>query len=165
MKPRPAPRLWPVLLALALAASVEAALVSGSIAYTKNLETRLLAEPRPLAAVTGKVRYASKLTVQEARGPWLRVSEGSAAGWVFAGNVSETKPGEIAGADALGLSASKTTATAAARGLTEVGAAYATQHSLGDARGDLEWLRTQSAAVSTEDIDAFLKEQKKGEFQ
>ena len=153
------------MLALVLAASVEAALVSGSIAYTKNLETRLLAEPRPLAAVTGKVRYASKLNVQEAKGPWLRVSDGSAAGWVFAGNVSEAKPGEISGADALGLSASKTTATAAARGLTEVADAYATQHGLGDARGDLEWLRAQGAAVSAEDVEAFLKEHKKGEFQ
>jgi hypothetical protein len=165
MNPRHFFRRWAAALLLAGALTAEAALVAGGTAYTKNLETRLLAEPRPLAAVTGKVRYAVKLAVQEAKGPWLRVSDGTASGWVFAGNVAETRPGEIAGADGLGLSASTTSATAAARPFTEVGAAYATQHNLGNSREDLEWLIAEGARVTVQDVEAFLKEQKKGEYQ
>jgi hypothetical protein len=165
MKPRSTPRLWLVLPLLALAVAGEAALVAGGIAYTKNLETRLLAEPRPLAPVSGKVPFASKLKVEEARGPWLRVSAGAAAGWVFAGNVSETKPVEGKGADGLGLSASTTTATAAARPLTPAANDYAVRRNLGDARKDLDWLLTQSQAFTPEEVTAFLQAQKKGEYQ
>jgi hypothetical protein len=165
MNPRPAPRLWPAVLLLALVVSVEAALAAGGFAYTKNLETKLLAEPRPLAPVTGKVRYASKLTVQETKGPWLHVSDATAAGWVFAGNLSETKPGEVAGTDGLGLSASKTTATAAARPLSPVAEEYATQHKLVNARNDLDWLLKESSTVTAQNVDDFLQKQKKGEFQ
>jgi len=166
MKPRSlTPRWWLVALLLVAAGSVEAALAAGGTAFAKRLETKLLAEPRPLAAVSGKVGYATKLTVEEARGAWLRVSAGSAAGWVFSGNLSDTPPPEGTGADKLGLSASETTATAAARPLTPVADEYARRGNLGSASEDLNWLLRRSADITAADVEGFLQEQKKGEFQ
>ena len=80
MKTHPARRLWPVLLLLAGAATLEAALVAGGTAYTKRQDTTLLAEPAPLAAAAGKLAFGRKLKVEEARGAWLRVSDGPLAG-------------------------------------------------------------------------------------
>ena len=165
MKYHPTPRLWLVALLLAVAATLEAALTAGGTAYTKRFETNLLAEPAPLAAVTGKVAYGRKVVIAEARGAWLRVSDGPAAGWVFAGNLSELKPAEGKGADGLGLSASATTATAAARPLTPAADDYAARRNLTNARDDLNWLIAQCATVTPRQVAAFLQEQKKGEFQ
>jgi len=166
MKPRPAPRLWLALPLLVLAVTVvEAALTAGGTAYTKRLETSLLAEPKPLAAVSGKVPFASKLKVEEARGPWLRVSTAGTTGWVFAGNVSESKPAENKGADGLGLSASTTTATAAARPLTPAANDYAERRNLGDARKDLDWLNDHGMTLTMDQLNAFMQAQKKGEYQ
>ncbi len=165
MKTSPLTRLWPAALVLATGASLEAALTAGGTAYTKKFETNLLAEPAPLAAVTGKVSLGRALKVQEARGAWYKVADGSAAGWVFAGNLSETKPAEGKGADGLGLAASQTTATAAARPLTPAANDYAAQHNLANAREDLHWLLGQCSAFTPAQVDAFLKEQKKGEYQ
>ncbi|MDI1248851.1 MAG: SH3 domain-containing protein [Lacunisphaera sp.] len=165
MKPHPTPRLWLVALMLTAAATLEAALTAGGTAYTKRFETNLLAEPAPLAAVTGKVAYGRKLAIAEARGAWLRVSDGPAAGWVFAGNLSELKPAEGKGLDGLGLAASATTATAAARPLTPAADDYAARRNLTEARDDLNWLIALCATVTPQKVESFLQEQKKGEFQ
>ncbi|MEO5960328.1 MAG: hypothetical protein ABIZ49_13930, partial [Opitutaceae bacterium] len=133
--------------------------------YTKRPETPLLAEPKPLAAATGRVPYASKLTVQEVRGMWLKVSDGKATGWVFAGNLAEEKPSETKGLDDLPIAASKTTATAAARPLTPAAAEYGARHGLATATADVKWLETTSDAITTAPVNSFLQEQKKGEFQ
>lgn len=165
MKTHPTTRLWPVLLLLAGAVTLEAALVAGGTAYTKRRETTLLAEPAPLATPAGKLAFGRKLKIEEARGSWLRVSDSPAAGWVFAGNLSATKPVESTGADGLGLSASTTTATAAARPLTPAADDYAARRNLPGARDDLNWLLAQCHAFTPQTIEDFLKEQKKGEYQ
>ena len=166
MNSRPVPPRWRMAaLLLATAAVAAAAISAGGTAYTKRFETSLLAEPQPLAAVSGKVRFASKLKVKEIRGAWLRVSDGSTTGWVFAGNVAETKPDESTGADKLGLGASTTTATAAARPLTPAANDYADRRNLADARRDLDWLNAQCQKVTNADVEHFLQEKKKGEYQ
>lgn len=142
-----------------------AAFEAGGIAYTKRLETVARAEPRALAAAAGKFGYARKLKVLEVRDGWLRVSEGKVSGWVFAGNLSDEKPSETKGADGLGLSASQTTATAAARPLAPAALDYADTHKLGQAKEDIDWLLAQNAAVTAEDVETFLQAQKKGEYQ
>ncbi|MDI1318766.1 MAG: hypothetical protein PSW75_01045, partial [bacterium] len=157
--------LWPAVLLSALAVSVEAALAAGGSAYTKRFKTVLLAEPSPLAAPAGELALGRKLTVREARGSWLLVSDGPATGWVFAGNLSETKPEETKGADGLPLAASQTTATAAARPLTPAAADYAERRNLGSAREDLDWLLAECKAFTPADVTAFLQAQKKGEHQ
>ncbi|MDB6168865.1 MAG: hypothetical protein JWM88_1729 [Verrucomicrobia bacterium] len=153
------------LAAALLAAAAEAAVVSGGSVYAKRFETTLLSEPQPLAAPAAKVGVGRKLKVDEVRGVWLRVSDGGTSGWVFSGNVSETKPVEIKGLDGLPLAASKTTATAAARPLTPAAADYASRKNLGTAGGDLDWLLQQCRAVSDQELEHFLQEKKKGDFQ
>lgn len=158
-------RLWPVAILLAAGVPLAAALSAGGTAYTKNRETKLLAEPAPLAAVTGKVAFGRPLKIAESKGAWLRVSDGPAAGWVFAGNLSETRPAEGKGLDGLGLSASTTTATAAARPLTPAAEDYAARHNLTNARDDLNWLLARCHALTPAEVEAFLKEHRKGEYQ
>lgn len=165
MKPPPLVRLWPAALLLAAAVPAEAALTAGGAAYTKKYETNLLAEPSPLAAVTGKLAFGRALKVNEARGAWFKVADGAKTGWVFAGNLSEAKPAEGRGLDGLGVSASNTTATAAARPLTPAADDYAVRRNLANARDDLNWLLAQCHGITAADVEAFLKEQKKGEFQ
>jgi len=165
MKPASFARLWPVALLLAAGVPLDAALSAGGTAYTKRLETKLLAEPSALSAPVGTLGFARPVKIAEARGAWLRVSDGPAAGWVFAGNLSETKPAEGKGLDGLGLAASSTTATAAARPLTPAADDYAARHNLTNARDDLNWLLAQCHAVTPTQVEAFLKEQRKGEYQ
>lgn len=163
MNPRKSPPRWPFLLGLSAAATLQAALAAGGLAYSKRMETKLLADPSPLAAVNATIGYAKPLKIEEARGAWLRVSAGANAGWVFSGNVSAVEIKEPTGG--LAVNASATTVTAAARGLSEEGAAYANQHKLANARDDLNWLLEQSAAVSAEDVEGFLREKKLGEYK
>ncbi len=165
MKPRSALRLWPAALLLAAVAVAEAALTAGGTAYTKRYKTSLLAEPSPLARAVGELAFARKLKIEEMRGNWLRVSDGPNGGWVFAGSLTDTKPAEVKGSDGNVLLASATTATAANRPLSEEANAYATQHNLGAARNDLDWLRSQCHAVTPPQVDAYLRAEKKGEYQ
>ena len=138
---------------------------AGGLAYTKRVETKLLAEPKPLAGAVGKLAYGRKVKVAEVRGSWLRVSEGATSGWVFAGNLSALEPSEAKGLDGVPLLASETTATAAARPLTPAAAEYATRRNLTGAREDLDWLLTECHAITPEEVETFLQEKKKGEFQ
>jgi hypothetical protein len=165
MNPRVSSRSWLLLAGLAAAVTLQAAIAAGGIAFTKRLETNLLAEPTPLAAVSGKVGYGKQLKVEEARGAWLKVSEGANAGWVFAGNVSATEIKEATGSAGLGLNASATTVTAAARGLSEEASDYAKRRKLTNARDDLAWLFEQSNAITAEALEAFLQEKKLGEYK
>lgn len=159
------PLPWAAVILLAAVTAVEAALVTGGFAYTKRFKTVLLAEPSPLAAPAGELALGRKLTVNEVRGNWLRVSDGPLAGWVFSGNLSDAKPAEVKGLDGLPIAASQTTATAAARGLTPAAVDYANRRGLANARDDLDWLLEQSAAITDEQVEEFLKTQKKGEYK
>lgn len=162
MKPR---HLRLPLLAALCAVSGFAAFEAGKFAYTKRLETNLLAEPKPLAAASGKIAFGHKVKVEEVAGAWVRVSEGATAGWVFGGNLTETKPDEGTKFDNVAVLASKTTATAAARPLEEDVAKYAEQRNLQPAGADLDWMQKAAATVTEDDITTFLKDHKMGEYQ
>jgi hypothetical protein len=165
MKPPFLGRLGFAAALVGIAAAAEAAIIAGTAVYAKRYETSLLSEPKALAHPSTKVSVGRKLKVDEVRGVWLRVSDGSASGWVFSGNVSETKPVEIKGLDGLPIEASATTATAAGRPMTEVASNYAGSRNLASARDDLHWLIEQARAISEDDLQRFLQEKKKGEFQ
>jgi hypothetical protein len=163
-------KIRPLALTLVLAgvvapAALLAAFAVGGTAYTKRPETTLLAEPQPLAATSARVAYARTLKVEEVRGPWLRVSDGNAKGWVFAGNVAEEKPSEVRGLDGLPVAASETTATTAARPLVPAAEEYSARRGLTKAADDLTWLNQQLATITPADVKTFLQEQKKGEFK
>jgi hypothetical protein len=136
----------------------------GSQAFTKRIETVLRVEPGPLAPVAARVGYAQVLTVDEVKGTWLHVREGMHAGWVFSGNVSEEKPSDPKGLD-IPVGASRTTATAAARPLEPAAEKYSERKGLDQARQDILWLEARSDSVSSDDVDAFLKANSKGEYQ
>lgn len=153
------------LLLVATAASGAAAFAPGDAAFTKRVETALLAEPRTLAKTVTVLPYARELKVDEVRGAWVRVRAGRSRGWVFAGNLAATKPSETRGLDGLPLAAAETSATAAARPLAPAAVEYTERQGLGDAAAQLQWLQAQAAAVSPEDVQTYLREHAKGEFQ
>ena len=117
------------------------------------------------AEATSRLPYARELKVTEVDGSWVRVKSGRASGWVFAGNLTADKPSEERGLDGLPLSAAETTASAAARPLAPAAVEYAERKGLGDAAAQLDWLQEQADAVTAEDVEAFLKENRKGEYQ
>lgn len=160
-------QLLPIcLVALAgLAATATAAFAPGGTAFTKRVETALLSEPKTLAAAVARVPYARALKVDEVRGAWVHVSDGTHAGWVFGGNLASSKPSETRGLDGLPLAASATSASAAARPLAPAAIDYADRRGIQDAAEDLQWLDEQSDTVTKEDVRAFLQDQRKGEYQ
>ena len=161
------PLRTPVLLAGLICATALLAYEAGGSAYTKRFETKLLAEPKPLAEASGKLALGRKVKIEEIKGAWLRVSDGPTAGWVFAGNLTDTKPAEVTGVlDGAPIAASQTTATAAARPLDEAAAQYAASQNLSaTAASDLDWLITTCAAFKPEDVESYLQEKKRGEYQ
>ncbi len=165
MKSAPLPRLWPFVLLLAAAVCLNATFTTGGTAYTKRLKTKLLSEPKPTAPAIGEVGFAQALTITNVQGPWLQVNGVIATGWVYNGNISATKPEVGNGADGLPLTATETSASAAARGFDEVVVDYANRHNLGSARTDLDWMLEHAKQITDEDVDAYLKAHKKGEYK
>ncbi len=165
MKPRLLAQLRLATALLAASAAVQAALVAGGFVYSKRYETTLLSDPQPLAKPAAKLALGRKLKVEEVRGVWLRVTDGPKAGWVFSGNVSETKPSESKGLDGLPIAASQTTATAAARPLAPAASDYAGRRNLTNAGDDLDSLLQQCHALTPEAVEQFLQQKKKGEYQ
>jgi len=137
----------------------------GDTAFAKRAETNLLAEPSPLAASVGKAAFAESLTVGEVRGAWLQVKGKNVNGWIFEGNVAAQKPTLAPAAGLTSVNASSTNTVAAARPLSEAGAAYAGRHQGGNARTDLDWLEKTAAKTKPSDVDAYLKANKKGEYR
>ncbi|AOS44096.1 hypothetical protein Verru16b_01157 [Lacunisphaera limnophila] len=155
-----------LMLAGLLTTSAVAAFEAGGFVYTKRQETVLLAAPQPLAEAAATLPYGRKLTIAEVSGAWLRVSEGAAAGWVFRGNVTATKPAEVKGLlDGVPQLASQTTATAAARPLAPAAATYATGNNLESAQADLEWLLAACAELTLDEVETYLQANRKGAYQ
>ncbi|MGH8021697.1 MAG: hypothetical protein ACREIA_26130 [Opitutaceae bacterium] len=154
-----------VLALIALAALLSmAALKKGGTVYSKRNTTSLLAEPRPLATAAATVGFAAELQIEEMRGNWLRVKAGKDAGWVFIGNISEEKPKHAPPAGLTTVAASETTTAAAARPLAPAAEDFAERHNAGEAREDVQWLDSAAASVTEDDVAAYLRENKKGEY-
>lgn len=150
---------------LATVAVLPAAFAPGGTAYTKRTETALLAEPQMLAPPVTRVGYGRPLRIEAVKGAWVRVNEGTKAGWVFAGNLADEKPSEKEGLDGLPFAASETTAAAAARPLLPAAEEYSTRRGLTRPADDMTWLAQQQARITPDEVQAFLREQKKGEYQ
>lgn len=159
------PRFTLVCMAGIAAIGILTAFKKGDTAYSKKIDTPLLAEPKPLAATSAKVAFAEKLAVDEVRGSWLHVSTKDASGWIFQGNVTETKPSAAPSAGITSVSADSTDTVAAARPLTEAAEGYSERHSDGKAKADVEWVDAQSAMATEELIVAYMRENEKGEYQ
>ena len=155
---------WLVFLTASVTV-LPAAFAPGGSAYTKRIETALLAEPSMLADRVATIGYAKPLKIEALNGAWLRVTDGKNTGWVFSGNLAEEEPGESRGADGLPIAASETSSAAAARPLLPATEDYSSRHGLGKSVEDLTWLREQVGKISADDVKAFLQEKKKGEYQ
>ncbi len=142
-----------------------AAFSVGGTAYTKRMETNLLASPSAVAPAVAKLPYGKKLQVQEVKGLWLRVKENKSEGWVFQGNVADTEPKETAGIDIIPVSASSSSATNAARPLAPAASEYADRRGMNTARADVLWLEVESAKIGPDQVLEYMKQEGKGEFK
>ena len=155
--------VWIVASLATAVVTSTAALAPGGAAFTKRADVSLLAAPQMGAQQLGRLGYAQKVSINEVRGSWANVSAG-ANGWVFGGNLSDTAPADTQGFDGLPISAANTTASAAARPLAADTEQYAGRRGLNSAVSDLSWL-TQKSAVLPNQLQDFLKTNKKGEYQ
>lgn len=167
MKPRPhlLRRLaGTVLVALAGLLAV-AAIEKGGKVYAKRNDTPLLTEPRKLDSVAGKVAFAEVLTIEEINGTWLKVKARKVGGWIFQGNVAAQKPSQAPSEGLTTVAANETNTAAAARPLADAAEAYVTRHDAGESKADVEWLDATAAALDPAEIEAYLRNNRKGEYQ
>jgi hypothetical protein len=137
----------------------------GQKVWSKNYQTPLRAEPKPLAAVVVNVNFAEKLTVRELQGAWIRVKSGEGEGWVFQGNIADEKPALAPSAGWTTVEASQTDTVAAARPLEPAAKGYAQRHGAEDAEADIEWLDAQAALITEQDLVVIMSEEKLGEYR
>lgn len=153
-----------VLLAAA-ASTVLAEFKKDQKVWSKHVETTLLSEPRPLAAVQSTVGFAEKLSILEMQGAWLRVKSKSGEGWVFQGNVASDKPSLAPAAGLTRVEASQTNTVAAARPLTPAAKDYAQRHGQQDAQADIDWIDLEASRVTAGELIAWMSANGKGEYQ
>jgi len=169
MNPRRAVRLWLLLALLAATAATEAAFVAGGVAFASGVTTNVVREPHTMVdaggTLAGRLAYRQQVHIDQIDGKWMHITAGSVTGWVFSGYLTDTMPPEVKNSAGFGMTASQTNVSAASRGLDEVANDYAARHNLGQARVDLDWLNGQCKAISDAEVEAYLKAQKKGEFQ
>lgn len=137
----------------------------GDKVWTKQYETALLAEPKPLATVETTVGFAEKLKIKEVQGAWLRVKGDEAEGWVFQGNIASEKPEIAPGAGLTTIDASQTDTVAAARPLSPAAQGYAERHGAFDAQSDIDWIDAQAALITGDEVVAWMSANQLGEYQ
>ena len=168
MKPNSPLRLL-ALAALAgvLTTAVVAEPKAGGTVYSKRNGLSLYAAPNSQAAVAGTVGFAETLKIAEVNpsGKWLKVTAPGGSGWVFAGFTAEEKPKAEKTAGIGTVDASESTTAAAARPISAEAQGYAERHNLADAGKDVDWVEDVAHKVSPQIVTAYMKENKKGEYQ
>ena len=142
-----------------------AELKRGKKVWSKHYETVLLTEPRPLAPASATVGFATKLSIREVQGTWLRVKSNKAKGWVFQGNVATEKPSRAPGAGFTTMDASQTNTVAAARPLSPAAKGYAERRGAEDAHADINWLDVQADTITQDELIVFMQVEQLGEYQ
>ncbi len=138
---------------------------AGGTVYSKRAELKLLAEPKPLAASAASAGFAEALKITEVRGTWLNVTGARGSGWVFAGLTAEKKPDAEKLAGVGTVDASESTTAAAARPLSPEAEQYAARHGKVEAGKDVDWVEAEARKVRPAIVTAYMKENKKGEYQ
>ena len=136
----------------------------GTICFARKQPTDLRAGPERDAKSTGKVAWATKLKVLQIEGRWLKVTDNSSVGWVFSGNVGVDKPPAENKNDFGPSVASETTASIAARPLSDSAKAYAKRTSYATAVADLEWVEQTADAIKAPELSAYMSEHKLGDY-
>jgi hypothetical protein len=154
------------LAVLILANEVNAAAFkAGDKVWSKQRETRLLAEPKPLAALQATVGFAEKLKVKEVQGAWLLVKGDKVEGWVFQGNIAGEKPQNAPSVGLTQVTASQTDTVAAARPLAPAAQGYAQRHGAANAESDIDWVDLKATMINREVIVVWMINQQLGEYQ
>ena len=160
------------LLALAaiagvLATSVVAEPKAGGTVYSKRNGLSLYAAPNSQSAAVGSVGFAEALKISEVNpsGKWLNVAADGKTGWVFAGFTAEKKPEAEKTAGIGSVDASESTTAAAARPLAPEAEQYAARHGKVEAGQDVDWVEAEAHKVAPQIVAAYMKENKKGEYQ
>lgn len=151
----------------AITTAVMAAPKAGGTVYSKRNGLALYSAPNSQSQVTCTVGFAEALTVSSANesGKWLNVTTAAGSGWVFAGLTAEKKPEAEKTAGFGTVDASSSTTAAAARPLSEEAKGYAERHNMVAAGEDVDWVEAEAHKVGPEIIDAYMKENEKGEYQ
>ena len=147
-------------LSFANAADVEA----GHSAYVIHDGQPLLADKDPDAATIAKLKTHKEYDVVAISGKWAQVKAGSNTGWIYVGNLSRDEPPDV-NTSGLKTEASSTTLNAAARGLDNDAKGYANRKGEAASAADISWMEQQNDAVTKDDVKAYLKEHKLGEYQ
>ncbi len=156
-----------VALAGALTTAAVAEPKAGGTVYSKRAGLQLYTAPNSQSAVAGTVGFAEALKIAELNptGKWLNVTAPGGTGWVFAGFTAEKRPETEKTAGVGTVDASDSTTAAAARPLSPEAEQYAARHGKVDAGKDVDWVEAEARKVSPTIVTAYMKENKKGEFQ
>jgi len=144
----------------ASAADVEA----GHSAYVIHDGQPLLADKDPDSATLAKLKTHKEYDVVAISGKWAQLKAGSNTGWIYIGNLSRDEPPDV-NTSSLQTEASSTSLNAAARGLDNDAKVYANRKGEAASADDISWMEQQNDAVTKDDVKAYLKEHKLGEYQ
>ena len=156
-------KIFSVAALFLYAAALAFALEAGGSAFTKKQSTPLLAAPQREAAATGTLPWGAKVKIVAMQGLWAQVALDTKKGWVFAGNLSADKP-PAENKSELPATASDTTAATAARPLSQAAKDYASRKDQASSAADVEWMETAADAVTAAEVQAYMKENKKGDY-
>jgi len=150
-----------LLVAVSFAAAAE--LEAGHSAYVIRDGQPLLADKDPDAATVAKLKSHREYTVVQISGKWVQLKAGSATGWVYEGNLSREEPPDVNNSG-FSTEASATTLSAAARGIDDDAKGYADRKGEAESANDVVWMEQENDAISKDDVRAYLKEHKLGEY-
>ena len=151
-----------LLVAISLGA-MAAELEAGHSAYAIRDGQPLLADKDPDAATVAKLKSHHEYTVLLISGKWAQLKAGSSTGWVYEGNLSRDEPPEV-NTSGLSTEASATTLSAAARGIDNDAKGYADRKGEAESAGDVVWMEQENDAIGKDEVRAYLKEHKLGEY-
>jgi hypothetical protein len=153
--------LLSLLAAVSLGAAAE--LEAGHSAYVIRDGQPLLADKDPDAGTVTKLKAHHEYTVVQISGKWVELKAGSVTGWVYEGNLSRDEPPDV-NTSGFSTEASATTLNAAARGIDDDAKGYANRKGEAESAQDVIWMEHENDAISKDDVRAYLKEHKLGEY-
>ena len=152
-----------LFLLLVTGMAVAADLEAGHSAYVLHDGQPLLEDKDPDSATVDKLKTRHAYDVVQISGKWAQIKTGSATGWVYMANLSSDEPAEVNNSS-FNTEASATTLNAAARGLDDDAKSYANRKDEAESANDVVWMEEQNDAITKDEVRAYLKEHKLGEY-
>ncbi len=150
-----------IIAMISIAPAVE--LEPGKTAYVIHDGQPLLAEKDPDSNKIDKLKTHHAYTIIQISGKWVQLKSDSASGWVYQGNLSAEEPPDVNNS-VFSTQASVATNNAAARGLDDDAKVYADRKNEPEAANDVGWMENQNASITDDDVQAYMKGHKLGEY-